>query len=181
MTPLEITLSLLVGLLLLAVGFYAWHARKPGLHRKLKMISPEYTRHLVIPDGLDGHIELDYLLLTPHGLVVMDYREIHGTIFAGANLDLWTVLQDHNRFSIQNPFNTMRHRLNAVRGLVKDVPVIGLVVFPDVARFGNTPPENVIHESELLERFSPGIVSNQELLTKAFHQQYKILSATVGS
>lgn len=154
--------------------------RHSKLVRIIRQISSEHKRHLVIPDGLDGHIELDYLLLTSHGLVVLDHREIHGTIFPGAQLDLWTVLQDNHRFSIQNPFVTMRHRLNAVRALVKDVPVSGIVVFPDAVTFGNEPPENVIKESDLLERFSNSGIANTEMLIKAFHQPYKYLSDMVA-
>lgn len=181
MTSLENTLLLLVFLLLLAVGFYWLRSRTPSLKRKLKYISTEYQRHIVIPDGLDGYIELDYLLLTPHGLVVMDYRDIEGTIFPGATFDLWTVLDGHQRFSIQNPFTIMRNRLNSVRALVKDVPVQGVVVFPDAVKFGNEAPENVIHESDLLTRFGTTDKANKELLVKAFHQPYKFLSSMIDT
>jgi len=181
MSSLELTLSLLVVLLFLAVGFYWLRSKTPSLKRKLKYISSEYQRHIVIPDGLDGYIELDYLLLTPHGLVVMDYRDIEGTIFPGATFDLWTVLDGHQRFSIQNPFTIMRNRLNSVRELVKDVPVQGVVVFPDAVKFGNEAPDNVIHESDLLTRFAAGDKANKALLVKAFHQPYKYLSTMVDS
>ncbi len=179
MTSLETTLLFLVFILLLAVGFYWLRSRSSSLKRKLKYISAEYQRHIVIPDGLDGYIELDYLLLTPHGLVVLDYRDIEGTIFPGSNFDLWTVLDGHQRFSIQNPFTIMRNRLNSVRALVKDVPVLGVVVFPDDVKFGNEAPENVIHESDLLTRFSNADKANKELLVKAFHQPYKFLSGMI--
>jgi len=179
MSSLEFTLSLLVVLLFLAVGFYWWRSRTSSLKRKLNYISSEYQRHIVIPDGLDGYIELDYLLLTTHGLIVLDYRDIEGTIFPGAGFALWTVLQGHQRFSIQNPYTTMRNRLNAVRELVKDVPVQGVVVFPDAVRFGNQAPENVIHESDLLTRFEETDNPNKEQIVKAFHHQYKFLSGMI--
>ena len=156
MTSLEISLSVLVVLLLIAVVFYMLRGRDSNLKRKLKQISSEYKRHLLIPDGLDGHIELDYLLLTSQGLVVLDHRDISGTIFPGAHLDLWTVLQDNQRFST------------------------GLVVFPDKAQFGNEPPENVIRESDLCERFKEKDNANKEVLIKAFHQPYKYLTSMVG-
>jgi hypothetical protein len=181
MTSLEITLSITVVLLLGAVAYYWLRARDSGLKRQLRHICTEYKRHLVIPDGLDGYIELDYLLLTSHGLVVLDYRDIQGTIFPGVNLDLWTVLQDKQRFSIQNPFTTMRHRLNAVRALVKDVPVSGVVVFPDEVHFGNEAPENVIKQSQLESRFSDHDVANKEMLIKAFHQPYKNLTSLISA
>ena len=181
MSSLEITLSFLVCLLFFAVGFYWYRSRTPSLKRKLKIISSEYQRYIVIPDGLDGYIELDYLLLTPHGLVVLDYRESEGTVFPGESFELWTVLNGHQRFSIQNPFTIMRNRLNSVRALVKDVPVQGVVVFPDAVKFGNEPPENVIHESDLLTRFDTAESANKELLVKAFHQQYKFVSGMIDT
>ena len=180
MSSLEVTLSLLVCLLFIAVAFYWLRSRTPSLKRKLKYISTEYQRHIVIPDGLDGYIELDYLLLTPYGLVVLDYRDIEGTIFPGAGFDLWTVLDGHQRFSIQNPYTIMRNRLNSVRALVKDVPVQGVVVFPDAVKFGNEAPDNVIHESDLLTRFATADKANKELLVKAFHQQYKYLGGMIN-
>jgi len=173
------SLLVLVAVLILALAYYQLRGRESSLNHKLKQISSEYQRHLVIPDGLDGYIELDYLLLNSHGLVVLDYRDIRGTLFPGANLELWSVLQDGQRFSIQNPFVNMRNRLNAVRALVRDVPVCGVVVFPDTVEFGNQPPENVIRETDLLELFADTDSANKESMIKAFHHQYKHLTSLI--
>lgn len=146
---------IIVAALLGLSGLVYFLLRKKKLNFKqvIQKISSEYRRDVVIPDGLDGLIELEHLLLTPHGLLVIDYRDAQGTVFPGENLEQWPIMQEGRRTSINNPYTGLKHRVTAVKGLVDDVPIIGVLVFPDEVQFGNAPPENVLHVSELYKRY----------------------------
>ena len=54
------------------------------IRRTIAAISTEILRDVVIPDGMDGQIQLDYLLLTRNGLLVLDLKDVPGSIF-GSN------------------------------------------------------------------------------------------------
>jgi len=158
------------------IWFFVKRNQRSSFYNAIKTISSEHKKGIVVPDGLDGFIELGYLLLTPHGLLVIEYRELKGTIFPGENLEQWPVMHDGQRNSITNPYQALRHRLTAVKALVKDVPVSGVLVFPDEIEFGNSPPEDVIRVSELYKRYAPQNIGNQEQLVSAFKQSFNDLT-----
>lgn len=94
----------------------------------LRRISADRLVDVLIPDGLDGEIHLDHLLLTPSGLVVVDLRNAHGAIFGGEQMDDWTVMSAARRYTFRNPLGALAARVHAVRRLAGDVPVTGRVV-----------------------------------------------------
>jgi len=164
--------AFIITLVLISTAVMLLYKRTPTFKRTIKKISSEYQRDVVVPDGLDGFIELEYLLLTPHGLLVLDYRDVKGTIFPGEHLEQWPIMQEGRRTSINNPYATMKHRVTAVRGLVQDVPVEGFLIFPDDIEFGSKPLEGVLKVSELYERFNQKNISNREQLISSFKPRF---------
>jgi len=159
------------------IWFFVKRSQRNSFYNAIKTISSEHKKGIVVPDGLDGFIELGYLLLTPHGLLVVEYRDVKGTVFPGENLEQWPVMYEGQRNSISNPYQALRHRLTAVKALVSDVPISGVLVFPDDIEFGNTPPDDVIRVSELYRRFGNKDIVNQEQLVSAFKQSFNDLNA----
>ncbi len=167
--------AFILTLMLVVVAVLFLNKKTLDFKRTVKKISSEYKRQVIIPDGLDGFIELEHLLLTPHGLLVIDYRDVKGTIFPGENLEQWPIMHEGRRTSITNPYSTMKHRVTAVKGMVTDVPVNGFLVFPDAIEFGNKPPENVLKISELSQRFNQKHIHNREQLVSSFKQRFNEL------
>jgi len=163
------------------IAFVLWRRRTTGFKRVIKKISSEYKSQVIIPDGLDGFIELEHLLLTPFGLLVLDYREIKGTIFPGEQLEQWPIMHEGRRTSIMNPYALMKNRVTSVKGLVNDVPVIGYLIFSDDVEFGNTPPDNVLKVSELYQKYNQKNIANREQLTSSFKQRFNEVASYIES
>lgn len=106
---------------------------------------------VMIPDGLGGQIQLDYLVLTPRGLVVVDVRDYRGTIFAGEAIDRWTQIVGRRSFHFENPLFLNRARMMAVKSLAADVPVYDLVAFTRDGQFPKGMPPQVCYVDQLGE------------------------------
>jgi molybdopterin-guanine dinucleotide biosynthesis protein len=147
------------GLVLVLVlgGTLLWRVRHTPRRRLLatvKAISADYLHDIVIPDGLDGQIHLDLVLLTTQGILVLDIKDHRGSVFAGANMEQWTVMDGPRRISVRNPLGALHDRVHAVRQLVQnEVPVEGRAVFTSDASFVKGRPDGVVLLTELRDTF----------------------------
>ena len=91
--------------------------------------------NVMVPDGMDGHFHIDFLLLTQRGILIVDLRRVGGNIFGGDQMSEWAVMTRNRRFSFANPQQALYDRLAAVRMLAGDAPVEGRIVFTNRARF----------------------------------------------
>ena len=124
-----------------------------SLSRICNTVSIEIFRDIQIEDGVGGLIQIDSLLLTARGLVVLDIKEVCGTVFGADEIDEWTVMHQNQRLSFVNPQHTLDYRLIAVRQLVRGLPVFGHILFPNEAEFNKGKPKYVILADEFLERY----------------------------
>lgn len=129
--------------------------RKRQLKKTIAAIGKDVMRDVVVPDGVDGEIQIDYLLLTAHGLLVLDVKAVDGIVFGGANVDNWTVIDDKRRFSFRNPVGPVQQRIIALKTLLEDVPVIGRVVFAGDAEPTRDMPDMVVSLAGLADEFAP--------------------------
>lgn len=124
-----------------------------SLANVLNAIAFERLRGLVIPKADEGEIQIDHLVLTAQGLLVIDIKDVHGTVFGSDKMQDWTVIGDDNRFTFSNPQPALYDRIAAVRQIVRQVPVAGRIVFLDGASFTKGVPSLVCNLDELLEEF----------------------------
>lgn len=172
---------LLTLVLLLLLAILIWRRRrKPWypLERTLKKISRDLRRNILVPDGMGGQIQLDYLVLTEQGILVLDTRLAPGVVFGGDRMDEWAVMGDGGRFGIANPQESLFDRLAAVRAIASDVPVSGFVVFTDHSRFTKGMPSHAILVSDLEQRFASNEDSGGDKLVESFIPYWdKVLNA----
>jgi hypothetical protein len=140
--------------LTLAVAGLAIHRARRSPNRRLlatvKAIAADYLHDIIIPDGVDGQIHLDFVLLTGEGILVLDVKDHHGSVFAGANMEQWTVMNGSRRISVRNPLGPLHDRVEAVRQLVEhEVPVEGRALFTGDAQFVKGRPDGVLLLDEL--------------------------------
>ena len=161
---------LATGLLLLVWWLYR---RKTAIQREingaLKAVSRASLRDIVIPDVVNDQIHLDYLLLTPKGLLVLDLRDMPGVVFAGDNLEEWTLLDGRERFGFTNPLGPLRAKIESVKSLVRQVPVHGRVAFTTRAKFPKGKPDLVTTLPDLVQEFGWEKGSAAEKSLDAFH------------
>ncbi|MEM7282444.1 MAG: nuclease-related domain-containing protein [Pseudomonadota bacterium] len=139
------------------------------INSALRAVSRASLRDIVIPDVVNEQIHLDYLLLTPKGLLVLDLRDMPGVVFAGDNLEEWTLLDGHERFGFTNPLGPLRAKIESVKSLVTQVPVHGRVAFTARASFPKGKPDLVTSLPELVEEFGWEKDSAAEKSLDAFH------------
>jgi hypothetical protein len=136
------------------VGWLVWRRRSgPELEQALEAVAIERLEHVLLPDGMGGRIQVEHLLLTGQGLVVIDAKSFAGTIFASERMAEWTVIGKRGRFTFPNPLGTLYDRVAALRQLVREVPVAGHVLFAGGADFSKGRPRDVLSAAELVERY----------------------------
>ena len=173
---------------IVVAGFVIWKRRNnPWYHfeKVLRRIAREADRNLMIPDGMGGQIQLDYLLLTSKGILVLDMRNAPGVIFGGDRMDEWAVMGPGGRYGMKNPQESLFDRLAAVRSLAEGVPVSGFVIFNDSSEFTKGVPSHVLTVNQLGEMYAPGSKNSDDKLLEAFlpHWQkiHSALRAAKGS
>jgi hypothetical protein len=169
-------LVLLVGLL----GWLLWRRRGgPEIRQAIEAVAIERLEHVLVPDGMGGHIQVEHLLLTGQGLVVIDAKSFAGTIFASERMAEWTVIGKQGRFTFPNPLGTLYDRVAALKQLVRDVPVAGHVLFAGGADFSKGRPRDVLSATELVERYRRPEKEDLERLLVAFSPHWDRVKAAI--
>jgi hypothetical protein len=75
--------SIAVVLLLVAWWIYRRRRRGNRLAQVLNEISYDRIDQLLVPNGDEGEIQIDHLLLTAQGLLIVDIKDVVGTVFGG--------------------------------------------------------------------------------------------------
>lgn len=165
-----IAIGVALGIVVLAI--LAWlffrSRRRPGLAAALESVAIDRLQNVLLPDGMGGQIQIEHLLLTGNGLVVIDVKVFEGTIFAGERMAEWTVIGKQGRFTFPNPLGTLYDRVAALRQLVRDVPVAGLVLFGRGADFSKGRPRDVLHPEDLIQLYPRPEPADLERLLVAF-------------
>jgi hypothetical protein len=130
-------------------------ARRRALLERLGRFALEAVHRVQVPDGMGGFYHLDHLLLTPRGVLVLDTRRVPGLIFGGDQMSEWTVLARGRRDTFDNPQPALYDRIAAVKALVGELPVEGLIVFSNVGRFAKGKPKGVVMLEELEAGLTP--------------------------
>ncbi len=142
-------------LVLLAAWFVVRRRRNQArsLANVLNAIAFERLQGLVIPKADEGEIQIDHLILTAQGLLIIEIKDVQGAVFGSDKMQDWTVIGEDNRFTFSNPQHALYDRIAAVRQVVRQVPVAGRIVFLDGASFTKGVPSLVCDLDQLLDEF----------------------------
>lgn len=142
---------LALGAVLLLLGIAGFFAQRWYRHRAARSVSARLRRAcddmltgIVLPDPDRGQIHLGFVLLTRHGVIVVDVRDAEGHVFGSEAMQEWTVLSRNRRYTFANPLPALHDRVAAVRRLVPDMPVQGFVAFTGGADFSKGQPPHVV-------------------------------------
>ena len=159
---------LFLGLLFLFICLVRMKNSTDPIMELIEATSVESLNNIVLLDDMDGEIHIEYLLLTARGLVILDIKTSGGTVFGGNQMNEWTILTGHERVSIQNPQEALHNRLMALRLLVRDIPVLGHVLFIQGADFSQGRPDDVILPEEFIKLYEKPAKAELERITEAF-------------
>lgn len=123
------------------------------IDRVLKKISHDRLQDVHLPDGMGGHIHIDVLLLTNRGFVVLDVKDVPGTLFGSEKMAEWVVMTGRSRHTFRNPLPGLHDRLAVVRTHVRDIHTEGFLVFTERGRFAKGQPRETLMLQELAQKF----------------------------
>jgi Nuclease-related domain len=136
---------LVVALIGVWIGrWFSGRSRRKRLLVRLDKISYAVLHHVMVPDGMGGSYHVDHLLLTAHGILVLDMRRVPGMIFGGDQMTEWTVMTRNRRTTFDNPQPALYDRVAAVKAIAGDVEVQGRVVFATEGKFAKGRPKWVV-------------------------------------
>ncbi len=170
-----VSLAALMVLLLLWLLYRNRRARNRSVDTVLQEIGHDRIRNLVIPNGDEGEILIDHLILTSQGLLIVDVKDVQGTVFGGDKMQDWTVISTERRYTFSNPQPALYDRIAAVRNIVRQVPVAGRIVFVDGAEFTKGVPELVCNLDELLEQFGETNKAVAKVKVEAFKPHWDLI------
>ena len=159
--PVDLLFGIGLALVLAAFGwltlrFWRRYRERRALRRCIASVAADHLRDVALPDGNDGWFHVDFLLLSPAGIVVVDLRDLPGLIFGGEQMTEWTVMQKTRRFTFANPLGALYDRVAVVRQIAGEgVPVEGRVVFTDRGSFPKGHPPQVTRLGSLASALPP--------------------------
>jgi hypothetical protein len=145
------------------------------LQRVLDEIAYDRIDGILIPNGDDGEIQIDHLLLTARGLLIIDIKDVAGTVFGSDKMEKWTVISNKNRFTFSNPQPALYDRIAAVRHIVRQVPVEGRVIFLDEAEFTKGVPDLVGGIDQLQAEFGESDKAAGKFKIEAFKPHWDLI------
>jgi len=171
-------MALLAVVLLLLIWLLYRYVRGGGgkLQRVLDEIAFERIEQLIIPSADEGEIQVDHLLLTSQGLLILEIKEVEGIVFGSDKMQDWTVISDDRRFTFSNPQPALYDRIAAVRQIVRQVPVAGRVLFLDGAEFTKGVPGLVCSLDELVAEFGEPDKKAANVKIEAFRPHWELIS-----
>jgi len=162
LVPILLGLVLVVGLGGLGyLGGRAWGKATQGARARKRLLrcANEHLADVLVPDGMDASLHVDYLLLTRFGILVVDFRDLQGVVFAAERMEEWAVMDGSRRSTLRNPLGGLYDRVQSVRQLCPDIPVDGRVVTTR-AQFPRGRPDLVMPLDELVKEL--GFVNRKE-------------------
>ncbi|MGH8194362.1 MAG: nuclease-related domain-containing protein [Woeseiaceae bacterium] len=168
-------LVLVVLLLLLLLLYRRRRGRKRSPGSVFASIAFERIDGLVVPNADEGEIQIDHVLLTANGLLIVDVKDVTGTVFGSDKMQEWTVISRARRFTFANPQHALFDRIAAVREIVRQVPVAGRILFLDGAQFTKGVPSLVCQFDDLLEEFTETDKSAGKMKVEAFKSHWELL------
>jgi len=122
------------------------------LHGRVRRMGDEVLECARIPDGLGGTLDIDFLVRGQRGITVVMVKRYPGVIFAAENMELWVQMTRSGSHKFPNPLPALRLREAAVRALIPDVPVHGVLLFARGSQFPKGKPPQVMTLDELNDR-----------------------------
>jgi nuclease-like protein len=121
------------------------------LNRLLKKIGPESVHNVTIPDGMDGNIFIENLILTPEKILLLGVKKYQGLIFAADKIDLWTQVIGNKSYKFENPLRQLESDALALAAKIENSKIEEKVLFINGSEFPKGKPANIVSISDIKE------------------------------
>jgi hypothetical protein len=170
--------AIIIGAVLTAVALFFWRRYRLCRERlarrtRIANVAVDYLTDVLVPDTSGGGMHVDYLLLTPRGLLLLDMRDVVGNVFGSDSMTEWTVMNAGRRFTFTNPQVALYDRIAALRAIAGAIPVEGRVVFSRGALFPKGMPRMTLREESLEADFLFGERSHAEQMVATWQDDWQ--------
>lgn len=169
-TWLVAALILLLGLLLQASAIKEYLGEWKLSHL-LKNIGVESLHNITIPDGMDGKVFIENLILMPNKILLLGVKKYKGLIFAADKIDLWTQVLGNKSYKFDNPLRQLENDALTLNTKIEHSKIEEKVLFIHGSEFPKGKPENVVEIAELKE-WTKGSAAD---ISEALHLDWKQL------
>ena len=166
--------------LIAGLAGFRYFRRGTPLEHALTEISYDRIEELVIPSADEGEIQIDQLLLTTQGLLVLEVKEVQGTVFGSDKMSDWAVIANDRRYTFSNPQPGLYDRIAAVRQIVRQVPVEGRVLFLGGAEFTKGTPSLACDLEQLVAEFGEKDKNAAKFKIEAFKPHWELIQKAAG-
>ena len=114
--------------------------------------SPAHVLNNITLRYKDGTTQIDHILITQNGILVIETKHYSGWLFANENQKYWTQVIYKVKNKFQNPLRQNYKHVCAVQALLEFIPkedIKGVVIFTGDAKFKTERPKGVIRLKEL--------------------------------
>lgn len=110
-----------------------------------------HVRDVVIPDEVGGYTQADHLLLTPNGIVLLEWQHFDGIVHGSVHAMNWTRFEGGRRHDFSNPFRRLKALAATLETLAPGAPVQVRLVVSGPVRFAKGIPDGVLTLASLRE------------------------------
>jgi hypothetical protein len=151
-------ISILLIVAFIIVIFVVWFIlikNKSSESEQMAMILKPYiqdeVKHIIIPDGIGGLLEIEQLILLEQGLLLIETYPMSGNLYGGETIDKWTQLTNGRSYKFANPLRHIRTSRQALMVLAPNIPIFCRVVFNADSVFPKGKPDEVSVLSSLAD------------------------------
>jgi len=117
--------------------------------RAIKRLGSASMSNVVLSDGMEGHVFIEHLVLTPNKVLVVSVRRYAGAIFAAENMDMWAQVTDGGSYKFPNPLHEIETAMAALKSYLPDAALSGIILFGRDSTFPKGKPDGVMHITEI--------------------------------
>ena len=168
-----------VVLLLLILIWLVKRRRSLSVEQQLKRVSLGVISNVLIDDGEGGEIHLEHIILLPQEMLLLDIRDLTGNVFGSDAMQDWTVIDGSRRFTFTNPQHALYDRLAALRSLLPNASVRGLIAFTARCKVAKGTPSDVIEFDALLSDMAKATAEGPDTTSLLLDSWEKLRNAAV--
>lgn len=162
MTWGPVVVLLILALILSYATLRNW-LKEQYMYRCVRRLGVAAIRNIALPDGVDGRVLIENIVLTPEGIYILPIKRYCGIIFAADNIETWTQVVGKRSYKFSNPLPELDAYVMAVRNLLPTVKVEGRILVTSDADFPKGKPNRITPVSKIAEilAIDKGEVSSQ--------------------
>lgn len=145
-----VAILFLIAVLLERKNIIDWF-RELRLKKLLGNLGRESLHGIVIPDGVEGNIFIEHLILTPQNILILSVKRFKGTIFAAESIDLWTQVVGKKSYKFENPVPQLQADVLAIKSQLGISCVDYRLIFIKGSEFPKGKPDKVISVNEIAD------------------------------